>query len=196
MQLLLFQGEIKWNRQRIRFRLTKHICYKIKVLIPFSCRIKRQPYVSELDFPGPFISQVDSLQTNYTDPLALFARLWSLYLQIEETRVNIDKISEHVEEAKRLYSVILSAPIPEPSECHAGLRHLLGPAGPRVPLRAAAEGVFPHTRVPAGSVPALLTLSCSHCPVNVCLLGCASSLTQHTGSSLCVAACRLFSWGL
>ena len=45
--------------------------------------------------------------------------LWSLYLQIEETRVNIDKISEHVEEAKRLYSVILSAPIPEPSECRA-----------------------------------------------------------------------------
>jgi len=126
----------------------------------------------------------------------LMPRLWSLYLQIEETRVNIDKISEHVEEAKRLYSVILSAPIPEPSECHAGLRHLLGPAGPRVPLRAAAEGVFPHTRVPAGSVPALLTLSCSHCPVNVCLLGCASSLTQHAGSSLCVAACRLFSWGL
>lgn len=46
----------------------------------------------------------------------LTPRLWSLYLQIEETRVNIDKISEHVEEAKRLYSVILSAPIPEPSE--------------------------------------------------------------------------------
>ena len=35
----------------------------------------------------------------------LMPRLWSLYLQIEETRVNIDKISEHVEEAKRLYSV-------------------------------------------------------------------------------------------
>uniref|UniRef100_A0A4W2CI59 Syntaxin-3 n=1 Tax=Bos indicus x Bos taurus TaxID=30522 RepID=A0A4W2CI59_BOBOX len=36
------------------------------------------------------------------------------FSEIEETRVNIDKISEHVEEAKRLYSVILSAPIPEP----------------------------------------------------------------------------------
>uniref|UniRef100_A0A8D1KC79 Syntaxin-3 n=1 Tax=Sus scrofa TaxID=9823 RepID=A0A8D1KC79_PIG len=34
--------------------------------------------------------------------------------QIEETRLNIDKISEHVEEAKKLYSIILSAPIPEP----------------------------------------------------------------------------------
>ncbi|KFV63972.1 Syntaxin-3, partial [Dryobates pubescens] len=33
--------------------------------------------------------------------------------QIEETRQNIDKISENVEEAKKLYSVILSAPIPE-----------------------------------------------------------------------------------
>ncbi|XP_060032236.1 syntaxin-3 isoform X4 [Erinaceus europaeus] len=33
---------------------------------------------------------------------------------IEETRLNIDKISEHVEEAKKLYSIILSAPIPEP----------------------------------------------------------------------------------
>ncbi|GAB1302220.1 Syntaxin-3 [Apodemus speciosus] len=36
-------------------------------------------------------------------------------LKIEETRLNIDKISEHVEEAKKLYSIILSAPIPEPS---------------------------------------------------------------------------------
>ncbi|NXE44075.1 STX3 protein, partial [Ptilorrhoa leucosticta] len=33
--------------------------------------------------------------------------------QIEETRQNIDKISENVEEAKKLYSIILSAPIPE-----------------------------------------------------------------------------------
>ncbi|KAF1403420.1 Syntaxin-3, partial [Spheniscus magellanicus] len=32
---------------------------------------------------------------------------------IEETRQNIDKISENVEEAKKLYSIILSAPIPE-----------------------------------------------------------------------------------
>ncbi|NXC78345.1 STX3 protein, partial [Anhinga anhinga] len=32
---------------------------------------------------------------------------------IEETRQNIDKISENVEEAKKLYSLILSAPIPE-----------------------------------------------------------------------------------
>ncbi|XP_049501982.1 syntaxin-3 isoform X3 [Panthera uncia] len=38
-------------------------------------------------------------------------RLWQM---IEETRLNIDKISEHVEEAKKLYSIILSAPIPEP----------------------------------------------------------------------------------
>lgn len=36
--------------------------------------------------------------------------------KIEETRQNIDKISENVEEAKKLYSVILSAPIPEQSE--------------------------------------------------------------------------------
>ncbi|XP_053098672.1 syntaxin-3 isoform X3 [Hemicordylus capensis] len=36
------------------------------------------------------------------------------FAEIEETRQNIDKISENVEEAKRLYSVILSAPIPEP----------------------------------------------------------------------------------
>lgn len=38
-------------------------------------------------------------------------------VQIEETRQNIDKISENVEEAKKLYSIILSAPIPEQSEC-------------------------------------------------------------------------------
>ncbi|KAM9081264.1 syntaxin-3 isoform 5-T6 [Megaptera novaeangliae] len=36
------------------------------------------------------------------------------FSEIEETRFNIDKISEHVEEAKKLYSIILSAPIPEP----------------------------------------------------------------------------------
>ncbi|XP_059260781.1 syntaxin-3 isoform X1 [Mustela nigripes] len=36
------------------------------------------------------------------------------FAEIEETRQNIDKISEHVEEAKKLYSIILSAPIPEP----------------------------------------------------------------------------------
>ncbi|XP_023612315.1 syntaxin-3 isoform X3 [Myotis lucifugus] len=37
------------------------------------------------------------------------------FSEIEETRLNIDKISEHVEGAKKLYSIILSAPIPEPS---------------------------------------------------------------------------------
>ncbi|XP_008840236.1 syntaxin-3 isoform X1 [Nannospalax galili] len=36
------------------------------------------------------------------------------FSEIEETRLNIDKISEHVEDAKKLYSIILSAPIPEP----------------------------------------------------------------------------------
>ncbi|KAM8923120.1 LOW QUALITY PROTEIN: syntaxin-3 [Lycaon pictus] len=36
------------------------------------------------------------------------------FAEIEDTRLNIDKISEHVDEAKKLYSVILSAPIPEP----------------------------------------------------------------------------------
>ncbi|XP_066893422.1 syntaxin-3 isoform X9 [Kogia breviceps] len=36
------------------------------------------------------------------------------FSEIEETRLNIDKISEHVEGAKKLYSIILSAPIPEP----------------------------------------------------------------------------------
>uniref|UniRef100_A0A2K5F3Q4 t-SNARE coiled-coil homology domain-containing protein n=1 Tax=Aotus nancymaae TaxID=37293 RepID=A0A2K5F3Q4_AOTNA len=36
------------------------------------------------------------------------------FSEIEETRLNIDKISEHVEEAKKLYSIILSALIPEP----------------------------------------------------------------------------------
>ncbi|XP_014804373.1 PREDICTED: syntaxin-3 isoform X2 [Calidris pugnax] len=35
------------------------------------------------------------------------------FAEIEETRQNIDKISENVEEAKKLYSIILSAPIPE-----------------------------------------------------------------------------------
>ncbi|XP_043939936.1 syntaxin-3 isoform X1 [Protopterus annectens] len=35
------------------------------------------------------------------------------FQQIEEIRQNIDKISDNVEEVKRLYSVILSAPIPE-----------------------------------------------------------------------------------
>nr|XP_056707776.1 syntaxin-3 isoform X2 [Euleptes europaea] len=35
------------------------------------------------------------------------------FAEIEETRLNIDKIAENVEEAKRLYSIILSAPIPE-----------------------------------------------------------------------------------
>nr|XP_051689117.1 syntaxin-3-like [Oryctolagus cuniculus] len=37
-----------------------------------------------------------------------------VFSEIEETRLNIDKISEHVEEAKKLYSIIFSAPIPEP----------------------------------------------------------------------------------
>ncbi|XP_007435564.1 syntaxin-3 [Python bivittatus] len=36
------------------------------------------------------------------------------FAEIEETRQNIDKISKNVEEAKKLYSIILSAPIPEP----------------------------------------------------------------------------------
>ncbi|XP_072281110.1 syntaxin-3-like isoform X6 [Pyxicephalus adspersus] len=35
------------------------------------------------------------------------------FTQIEETRQNIDKISENVNETKRLHSVILSAPLPE-----------------------------------------------------------------------------------
>uniref|UniRef100_A0A6I8N3M1 Syntaxin 3 n=1 Tax=Ornithorhynchus anatinus TaxID=9258 RepID=A0A6I8N3M1_ORNAN len=35
------------------------------------------------------------------------------FSEIEETRLNIDKISSSVEEAKKLYSIILSAPIPE-----------------------------------------------------------------------------------
>ncbi|XP_038620137.1 syntaxin-3 isoform X4 [Tachyglossus aculeatus] len=35
------------------------------------------------------------------------------FSEIEETRLNIDKISGSVEEAKKLYSIILSAPIPE-----------------------------------------------------------------------------------
>lgn len=73
--------------------------------------------------------------------------LWSLYLQIEETRVNIDKISEHVEEAKRLYSVILSAPIPEPSECRRGA-HPPRRAGPRGPSEQQGRGacrVIAHT---------------------------------------------------
>uniref|UniRef100_G3UMX2 Syntaxin 3 n=1 Tax=Loxodonta africana TaxID=9785 RepID=G3UMX2_LOXAF len=38
------------------------------------------------------------------------------FSEIEDTRLNIDKISEHVEEAKKLYSIILSAPIPEPKQ--------------------------------------------------------------------------------
>uniref|UniRef100_A0A0B8RW02 Syntaxin-3 n=1 Tax=Philothamnus irregularis TaxID=1899461 RepID=A0A0B8RW02_9SAUR len=36
------------------------------------------------------------------------------FSEIEETRQNIDKVSKSVEEAKKLYSIILSAPIPEP----------------------------------------------------------------------------------
>ncbi|XP_042638996.1 syntaxin-3 [Orycteropus afer afer] len=36
------------------------------------------------------------------------------FSEIEETRLNIDKIAESVDEAKKLYSIILSAPIPEP----------------------------------------------------------------------------------
>ncbi|XP_064417048.1 syntaxin-3 [Latimeria chalumnae] len=36
------------------------------------------------------------------------------FTQIEEIRHNIDKISENVTEVKKLYSIILSAPIPEP----------------------------------------------------------------------------------
>ncbi|XP_032075199.1 syntaxin-3 [Thamnophis elegans] len=36
------------------------------------------------------------------------------FSEIEETRQNIDKVSKNVEEAKKLYSIILSAPIPEP----------------------------------------------------------------------------------
>lgn len=54
-------------------------------------------------------------------------------LQIEETRQNIDKISENVEEAKKLYSVILSAPIPEQSEHGCVLSPPLPPSGPYVP---------------------------------------------------------------
>uniref|UniRef100_A0A4X2JUZ8 Uncharacterized protein n=1 Tax=Vombatus ursinus TaxID=29139 RepID=A0A4X2JUZ8_VOMUR len=38
------------------------------------------------------------------------------FSEIEETRLNIDKIAENVEGAKKLYSIILSAPIPEPSD--------------------------------------------------------------------------------
>nr|XP_023415548.1 syntaxin-3 [Loxodonta africana] len=45
------------------------------------------------------------------------------FSEIEDTRLNIDKISEHVEEAKKLYSIILSAPIPEPSECLVRASH-------------------------------------------------------------------------
>lgn len=71
--ILLFEGEIKWNRQNIRFSTTKHSLFKIKALIPFPYRIKRQLYTGELDFPGPFINQVDTLQSDYTDPMALFA---------------------------------------------------------------------------------------------------------------------------
>lgn len=36
------------------------------------------------------------------------------FFEIKETRLNVGKISEHVGEAKKLYSIILSAPIPEP----------------------------------------------------------------------------------
>ncbi|XP_020831752.1 syntaxin-3 isoform X4 [Phascolarctos cinereus] len=36
------------------------------------------------------------------------------FSEIEETRLSIDKIAENVEGAKKLYSIILSAPIPEP----------------------------------------------------------------------------------
>lgn len=67
------ENTIEWTKKEKWFSVTKQIYCEIKVLIPFSCRIKRQPYTSELDFSGPFISQVDSLQTDYTDPLALFA---------------------------------------------------------------------------------------------------------------------------
>uniref|UniRef100_A0A8C9FMH0 Syntaxin N-terminal domain-containing protein n=1 Tax=Pavo cristatus TaxID=9049 RepID=A0A8C9FMH0_PAVCR len=52
------------------------------------------------------------------------------FAEIEETRQNIDKISENVEEAKKLYSVILSAPIPEQSECGCVYP---APSGPYVP---------------------------------------------------------------
>lgn len=85
----------RWNKmeQRIRFSVTKHIYCKIKVLIPFSCRIKRQPYISELDFPGPFISQVDSLQTDYTDPLALFAVSRQLQLGSSKWLIRLSWVS-------------------------------------------------------------------------------------------------------
>lgn len=74
--------------------------------------------------------------------------------QIEETRQNIDKISENVEEAKKLYSVILSAPIPEQSECGGPMR--VSPPPPQAPkqdwggppwaLSLAAQGLLSPQR--------------------------------------------------
>lgn len=66
-------------------------------------------------------------------------------VQIEETRQNIDKISENVEEAKKLYSVILSAPIPEQSECGGSAGpFLIPPPAPRSPIsRGHSLGGFP-----------------------------------------------------
>lgn len=71
--------------------------------------------------------------------------------QIEETRQNIDKISENVEEAKKLYSVILSAPIPEQSEW--GGPHVCVPPSPSSPqTRLGGPSLGP---LPGGSGPAV-----------------------------------------
>jgi hypothetical protein len=64
---------MKWNRQNVGFSVTKHMHCKIKALILSPYRIKRQQYPGELDSPGPFINQVDILQSDYTDLIALLA---------------------------------------------------------------------------------------------------------------------------
>lgn len=57
-KLLLLQGGIKWNRRRIKFRVPKHIYCKIKVLIPFSYRIKDSLTLVSWTFLAPSLARL------------------------------------------------------------------------------------------------------------------------------------------
>ncbi|MEJ1273389.1 hypothetical protein NN561_004256 [Cricetulus griseus] len=106
-------------------------CYdtpgRLPCFVAFGCfygnisqRVWRQ---SEVQLPPKEISRACTVskqltQDDDTDEVEIAidntAFMDEFFSEIEETRLNIDKISESVEEAKKLYSIILSAPIPEP----------------------------------------------------------------------------------
>ncbi|KAI1232734.1 hypothetical protein IHE44_0006572, partial [Lamprotornis superbus] len=75
------------------------------------------------------------------------------FSEIEETRQNIDKISENVEEAKKLYSIILSAPIPE-QKTKDDLEQLTAEIKKMAnSVRNKLKSEYPHCRVTGVPVP-------------------------------------------